>query len=227
MKLTELIKKDFLSFESDDKLSNAARRLSSAGVSEAPVLQKKKYLGMFSASDIARVLVKESVFGKPTAANFKARREDPLFKHMHHFSATLTPDSDIISAYLVLLHKNVDIIPVVNKNRTLAGVVRASDIRKKMSEMLSEGGKVPSRAQSAADNAQLSLETAAGNTSLDLVLQFVQKKGATTAKEVSDKFKIPENEIEEYALCLEKHGLLKIEYDFFGKMKLRKAEAGA
>ena len=224
MKISEIIKKDYLSFEASEKLSVAAKKLSADGVSEAPVVQRRKYIGMFSTSDIARVLVKESMFGAASEVDFARTKNDPLFKHMHHFSATLTPDSDIISAYLILLHKNVDMIPVVGKGSTLVGVVRVSDLQKKMTLMLSAGGKPPSRKEAASEADDKIPEAQAGNTSLDLILKYVQKKGATSAEEVSAKFGLPLNEIEEYVLCLEKHDLLKVEYDFFGKMKLRKAE---
>jgi CBS domain-containing protein len=224
MKISDIIRKDYLSFEASEKLPFAAKKLLSAGVSEAPVVQRRKYIGMFSSSDLARVLVKESMFGKASEADFTRTKNEPLFKHMHHFSATLKPDSDVISAYLILLHKNVDIIPVVGKNSVLVGVVRTSDLQKKMSEMLSAGGKPPSRKAEAAEADDRIPEAQAGNTSLDLILKYVQKKGATTAEEVSSKFGLPLNEIEEYVLCLEKHDLLKVEYDFFGKMKLKKVE---
>jgi predicted transcriptional regulator len=222
MKITELIRKKFLSFEFDDKLPLAAKKLAAEGLSEAPVTQNNKYIGMFSTSDIARVLVKISVFGKLQTPDLKHARNDPLLMHMHHFTATLVPDSDIISAYLVLLHNNVDMIPVVGKNQSLVGVVMASDLRKKMVQMLSEGGEVPVR--KAPEKVDIDTLLTEGNTALDMVLHYVQKKGVVTAEEVSAKFKIPAGEIEEYALCLEKHGLLKTEYNFLGKLTLKKAE---
>jgi CBS domain-containing protein len=289
MKISELLRKKFLSFEFDDKLPFAAKKLAQAGVSEAPVTQNMKYFGMFSTSDIARVLVKISVFGKLQAPDFEKAKNDPLLMHMHQFTATLGPDSDIISAYLVLLHKNVDVIPVVDKRNTLVGVVLASDLREKMAQMLSEKGKVPSRQIIAPSNnsappksnapqmtaaplngaeppkgnakpggwlgmfhsnksaikgapqgakpavpasppskAQLPVvldeKLGNGSTALDMVLHYVQVKGAATAEEVAARFKIPEAEIEEFAISLEKHGLLKVEFNFMGKMTLKKME---
>lgn len=223
MNISDIIKKDFLVFDSQERLANAAKKLAQAGVSEAPVVQKRRFIGMFSTSDIARVLVKESVFGKPAEADFRLKRNDPLFKHIRHFSATLSPESDVISAYLVLLHKNVDVIPVLGKNKSVAGVVLASDLRKKMAQMLSEGGKIPLRELADDEPEKLAAE-GKGRTSLDIIFHFVQKKGAATAEEVSEKFGFPVHELEEYALCLEKHGLLRVEYDFFGKMKLKRME---
>jgi CBS domain-containing protein len=224
MKISDIVKKDFLVFDSQEPLSTAAKKLAQAGVSEAPVVQKKRYISMFSTSDIARVLVKESVFGKPEQADFRLKRNDPLFKHIRHFTATLSPESDIISACLVLLHKNVDVIPVLGKNKSVAGVVLASDLRKTMAQMLSEGGKVPTRGIPEGDEPDKLSSEGKGNTTLDIILHYVQRNGSAKAEEVSKKFGLPMHELEDYALCLEKHGLLRVEYDIFGKMKLHKLE---
>jgi hypothetical protein len=336
-----------------------------------------KYFGMFSTSDIARVLVKISVFGKLQEPDFEKAKNDPLLMHMHQSAATLGPDSDIISAYLVLLHNNVDVLPVVDKHNTLLGVVLASDLRKKMAETLSENGKMPVRQitiasrkivvhsnrmeqmlsskgippsdaqgpaakkpgllsglfrpkapaavppaapskepvatkkaiaeakkelmaakkeaeakkqeeiaakneaakkhesqQAAANQVQVATkpgflhglfgakkpnaapsdgskaapapkqaaalpqsrkgqkpsapsepdEDLGNGTALDMVLHYVQVKGVATAEEVAARFKIPEPEIEEFAISLEKHGLLKVEFNFMGKMTLKKVE---
>jgi CBS domain-containing protein len=223
MKISDITKKKYLSFESDETLSLAAKKLAAAGVSEAPVTEKRKYIGMFSTSDLARVLVRESVFGKGKVADFSKAKGDPIIKHMHHFSATIGPDADIISAYLVLLHKNVDVIPVVGKNKMLVGVALASDLREEMAKMLSEDGTVPKR-QPLQKSEDGDYKPASGNTALDMVLHYVQAKGTVTAEEVSAKFKIPVNEIEEFALSLDKHGLVKAEYGFLGKMTLKRVE---
>ena len=220
MKVSDIIQRKFLSFEADDTLSFAVSKLAQAGVAEAPVIRLRKYVGMFSASDAARVLVKIGVFG-PHKADFSKARKDPVLRHMHPLSPTLGMDADIMSAYLVLLHRNVDVIPVVGKNRALLGVVLSSDLRKQMAQMLSDEDKAPPRAAAPSDS---DVKLGSGDTVLDLILHFVQKKGVTTAEEVSAKFKIPVNEIEEYAMSLDKHGLLKAEYNFLGKMKLKKLE---
>ncbi|HQT44354.1 MAG TPA: hypothetical protein PLO51_00085, partial [Candidatus Micrarchaeota archaeon] len=62
-------------------------------------------------------------------------------------------------------------------------------------------------------------------TAIDSILQFVQKNGSAKAIELAREFKIPVEEVEEYAESLEKHGLLKIEYSLFGQMTLKKIQA--
>ena len=220
MKVSDIVQKKFLSFDVDDTLSFAARKLAQADVSAAPVTHLRKYAGMVSISDIASVLVKIGVFA-PSKADFSKAKKDPLEKHMHRYLPTLGMDDDVMSAYFMLLHKNVDVIPVVGKNRALLGVVLSSDLRRQMAQMMSDEGKAPPRAAAPPDGDD---KLAAGDTVLDLILHFVQRKGVTTAEEVSAKFKIPVNEIEEYAMSLDKHGLLKAEYNFLGKMKMKKME---
>ena len=219
MKVSDIIQRKFLSFEADDTLSFAVSKLAQAGVAEAPVIRLRKYVGMFSASDAARVLVKIGVFG-PHKADFSKARKDPLAKHMHRLSPTLGMDADIMSAYFLLLRRNADVIPVVGKNHALLGVVLSSDLRKQMAQVLSDDPQAPPRAVQPDSDDKLG----AGDTVLDLILHFVQKNGVATAEEVSAKFKIPVSEIEEYAMSLDKHGLLKAEYNFLGKMKLKRLE---
>jgi CBS domain-containing protein len=241
MLASDLMRKDCICFDADEKLSAAAKRLYLAKQSEAPVVRKGRFIGMFSTSDIARVLVKQSMFGKAAYADFSKTKDDPLCRHIHSASATLRLDSDMTSAFLALLHKNVGAIPVVERG-SLVGVVLASDLRKQMAKMMSAKGKVPQRkgAQRQPEKKGFSLfgrarqpvhdsaasiaeqELHGGKTSIDLILQYVQAKGAATTKQVAAVFRLTEPEIEEYAIALEKHGLLKVEYDMLGKMKLRK-----
>ena len=220
MKVSDVIQRKFLSFDVDDTLAFAARKLAVADVSEAPVTRLRKYVGMFSTQDAARVLVKIGMF-VPSKADFSKTKKDPLIKHMRRFSPTLGMDADIMSAYFVLLRRNADVIPVVGKNHALLGVVLSSDLRKQMAQLMSDDSKAPLLSAVPSDSDD---KLGTGDTVIDLILHFVQKKGVTTAEEVSAKFKIPVNEIEDYAMSLDKHGLLKAEYNFLGKMKLKKLE---
>lgn len=267
MKISRLIRKKYVYFKPTDTLFDAAKKLAKAGISEAPVIDSGKYIGMFSISDIARVLVKKNIFGTEMIHDHKCVHNDPISKHMKHITATLGPESDILSAYVVLLHKNSGILPVVDKNKQLVGVLFASDIRKKMAEeMLCCSLKENGRDYKTKNIEQLKewrgpeikssfnkyfeifksyinkiifrrneKENAVKNkdkekleqikeegTALDKILHYVQSVEKVTADEVSAKFNIPTKEIEEYAICLEKHGLLKTEYDFLGKMTLKR-----
>jgi CBS domain-containing protein len=219
MKISDIMRKEFLVLEADDTLASAAKKLVEEGQSEAPVVRARKFLGMFLTSDLAAVFVKKGIFGV-TRADTQKVREDVVSKHIRSTKTWLHPDTDMLSAFLLLVHRNVDVIPVLDKGRKVMGVVRVSDIRKEMSKMLSEGGKLPVRTP---DKLQ-ELEMLGGKTAIDHIVHYVQKKGSATAEEVAKSCNLTIQEVEEYANSLEKNGLLKLEYNLFGKMKLHKPE---
>ncbi len=220
MKVSEIMVKDFLSLEADDTLAEAAKKLASNDQSEAPVIRARKFIGMFLTSDLAAVFVKRGLVGVSRADTDKVRT-DVVSKHIRSTKTWLHPDADIFSMLLLLVHRNVDVIPVLDKEKKVIGIVRVSDIRKEMSKMLSEGGKLPVRTKEKA----LEMDMLEGNTAIDHIVHYVQRRGSASADEVAKKCNLTIQEVEEYANSLEKNGLLKLEYNIFGKMKLHRPES--
>lgn len=117
-----------------------------------------------------------------------------------------------------------------------AGKQKAQGGRKTIAEMLGFGKKkepiakagqgqkkaAPQESKPAAP--ELATADSRGNTAIDQVLRFVEKKGIVSSSDVAREFKLPVSEIEQYAVSLEKHGILQIEYTMLGKMKLKKKE---
>lgn len=220
VKIANIMKKNFLFFDSEDTVGFAAKKLVEKGQSEAPVIHEGKFMGMFLTSDLAAALVKTSVFGKPQKADGVKVQHQPVGKRIGSRRTFLTQEADILSAFLLLVHRNVDIIPVINKERKVLGVVRAEDVRKEMLRMLSAGGEIPVRTPERLQQ----LDALGGKTAIDQILHFVEQKGAASAKEVAKQCNLTVDEVEEYANSLEKNHLLKLEYDILGKVKLKKPD---
>ena len=220
MKISEIMKKDFLCFEADDTLSFAAKKLVERGLSGAPVVRQRRFIGMLLTSDLAAALVKHGIFGNAAPADAEKVRGDVVSKHIRSKRTFLKPDADLLSAFLLLVHRNVDVIPVLDKTRRVMGVVLASDIRKEIAKILSAGGKLPVRQTEGTQEAELHPD----HTAIDLIVHFVQKRGAATAEEVARYCNLTIGEVEEYATSLEKNGLLKLEYSIIGRMKLKRPE---
>lgn len=219
MKIADIMKKEFLVLESDNTLSEAAKKLVDRGQSEAPVVRARKFIGMLLTSDLAAVFIRRGIFSV-TQVDTKTVRDDVVSKHIRSTKTYLHPEADILSAILLLVHRNVDVIPVLDKGRKVMGVVHASDVRKEMAKMLSEGGRLPVRT---AEKAQ-EMDQLGGKTAIDQIVHFVQKRGSATAEEVAKSCNLTIQEVEEYSNSLEKNGLLKLEYNIFGKMKLHRPE---
>jgi CBS domain-containing protein len=219
MKISDIMRKDFLVLEADDTLAHAAKKLVEENQSEAPVVRARKFLGMFLTSDLAAVFLKKGIFSVSQADTQKVK-DDVVSKHIRSTKTWLHPETDILSAFMLLVHRNVDVIPVLDKSRKIMGVVRVSDIRKEMAKMLSEGGKLPVRTPEKAQE----LDMLGGHTAIDHIVHYVQKRDSATAEEVAKHCNLTIQEVEEYSNSLEKNGLLKLEYNLFGKMKLHKPE---
>ncbi len=220
MKISEIMRKIYLSFDANDKFYHSAVKLLRKKQREAPVTRAGKLVGVFSVSDIAGSLVHKNFIGKITKMNMKQVRNETVRKHMTRKVLYLNAEADIVSAYLFISHKNPDTIPVVDKKGNLLGVVLSADLKHEMLKILTEGAEpVP---ETSIEEVNKTSEGETGRTAIDSILFYVQSKGAVEALALAREFKIPVEEVEEYAESLEKHGLLKIEYNLFGKMTLRK-----
>ncbi len=220
MKISELMRKKYLSFDANDKFNHAAVKLLRKKQREAPVTRAGKLVGVFSVSDIAGALVQRDMFGKITQAKPEKIREEPVKKHMTQRTLYLKEGMDLTSALLFITHKNPDSIPVVDGKGNLVGVVLSADLKRNMLKTISAGDK-----EAAIDEVCKPDEAGASPTAIDSILQFVQKNGSAKAIALAREFKIPVEEVEEYAESLEKHGLLKIEYSLLGEMTLKKIQA--
>lgn len=220
MKISQIMQRKFHYFDADDTLAFAAATLAKKGMGESIVMERGKYVGMIGVPDIAAALVKRSVFGKPTEADLKKVRNEKISAHIKPGKPHLPEDADILSAFMLLMHRNAEVIPVLGRDGRVLGAVRVKDLRREMAKMLAEKGKVPSRVPSQMQQADAN----SSMTMIDHVLHFVQEKGKTNSDEVAKKFNIPVSEVEEYALCLQKNHLLKMDYDMFGKTKLMRVE---
>jgi len=220
VKISDITRKDYLFFDSEDTLVFAAKKLVEKGLSEAPVLHEGKFIGMFLTSDLAAALVKTSIFGSPSQADALRVQKEPVGRHIGSRRTYLHPGADILSACLLLVHRNVDTIPVIDMEKKVLGVVHASDVRREMLKMMSAGGKIPIRTPAKLQQ----LEALGGKTAIDQIVHYIEEKGAASASEVARSCNLTVAEVEEYANSLEKNRLLRLEYDLLGKMRLRRPE---
>ncbi|MFA6213980.1 MAG: CBS domain-containing protein [Candidatus Micrarchaeia archaeon] len=221
MRISEIMRKDFLCIEPDDTLAAAAKKLAARGLSEAPVMGEGKFQGMLCTSDLAAALVRHDLL------NSRLREDDApkaggeaVKKHIRSTRAWLAPEADILSALLLLVHHNTETLPVLNKAGRVVGVVRGDDLRREMLKMFAGSKKAQEAAKKApARGAEASVK---GTTAIDQLVQFVRQSGTVSAPEAAKRCNLTVEEVESYALSLEKNGLLKIDYDMLGNMKLQK-----
>jgi CBS domain-containing protein len=220
MKVSELMKKNSLVFESDETVSHAAAALVKKGQACAPVVRGGKYLGMITLSDIASTLVKNGFFGA-SQQDGKGAQKDAVFKHMRASNASLKEDDGMPKALFFLSQHNLPILPVTDRRGALLGVINSSELGEEIVQMVSSKHS----AKGAKDEQDKKVkEEIGGETAVDDIVRYVQKRGVATSEEVARACKLTQDEVEEYATSLERDGLLKIEYTIFGVMKLCKPE---
>jgi CBS domain-containing protein len=219
MKISELMEKDPLQFEVDDTLEYAAKMLAKRGMSDAPIVEARKLIGIISTSDIASVFIKHNLLSS-TKADVTRVHKEPVSKHMHKVKSWLRETDDLFKAIEYLAATPCDSILVTNKADRLVGVLLANTVCEEMAKMLlGRQGEMPSRATD-----KIAAEEKGQETAVDHIVNFVRKKGVASAPEVAKECGITVKEVEDYATSLERDGILRVEYTMFGEMKLRKPE---
>lgn len=135
MKVADLMTMDVLTAAPDDSLKDAARALSTRGISGLPVVGSSGHvLGVLSEADI---LAKEVDGGAKTSALQRFLEGPPLD---HRFDAliveeamttpaiTITPGRPITEAASTMLAEGINRLPVVDEDGHLVGLVTRADL---------------------------------------------------------------------------------------------------
>ncbi|MCX6774310.1 MAG: CBS domain-containing protein [Candidatus Micrarchaeota archaeon] len=219
MNASEIMKKEFFYVQWDENIASAAGKMAQKGFSEAPVLNGWKYVGMLHISDLASSVLKTHLFQRPTIRNAREIQNQAVKRYIKRNGHWIKPESDMVSILIYLKkHQNEEIVPVVDAQMRLAGVVYASDVQNEISRILGSGQD--SRIQSSGKNKDEKLE---GQTPIDQLVNLVQKRGSVGAGEAARLCGLSREEIQDYAKSLEKSNLIAIEYGMFG-MKLIRPE---
>jgi predicted transcriptional regulator len=98
MRISEIMKKEFLCIEPDDTLASAAKKIVGRGLSEAPVMGEGKFRGMLCTSDLAASLVRHQILNiKPLQADAPKVGGEAVIKHIKSTRAWLAPEANIFS----------------------------------------------------------------------------------------------------------------------------------
>ena len=220
MRISDIMKKDFLCIDPDETLASAAKKIMEKGLSEAPVMGEGKFRGMLCTSDLAAALVRHDLLNsKPLQADAPKAGGEAVIKHIRSTRAWLAPEADVLSAFLLLVHHNIETLPVLNKSGRVLGVVRGEDLRREMLAMFASSSKKQEKAKKVAVRSVASVK---GTTAIDQLVNFVRQNESVSALEAAKNCNLTVEEVESYALSLEKNGLLRIDYDVLGNMKLQK-----
>jgi CBS domain-containing protein len=222
MNVSGLMKTKFLSFQADETMASAAKKMAQHRISEAPVLNGWKFIGMLRLSDIAAAMVKLRLFQNPALRNAREVQNQKIGRHARAKGIWLRPESGIPSLFLYLKRQNAEQAPVVDQQMRLVGMVYSSDVSKEISRMLSSGLKAPINAPAHEQEP----ERLGGQTPVDQLVHLIEKKGSIRVADAARQFGLSREEIQDYAKSLEKSNLIKIEYGLFGMRLVRPDKPG-
>jgi CBS domain-containing protein len=210
MKVRDLMRKDFIYLDGEEKLDGIIEKFAKYGIHEAPVLSGGKLGGLVSDREIANALLKKRALPLlrrrellPAEKAKGIRARDILNRHV----LTLEPDMELVDAIMDMARRETNVIPVVEDGKVL-GIVTGKDIigyiaKKFISHEVEEKGEE-------------GLQSA-----VDAVLSLVKERKRIYAEEASKKLGISRERVEAIAKSLARHGLVDIRYTISGKMEIR------
>jgi CBS domain-containing protein len=222
MNVSRLMRTRFLSFQADETMASAAKKMAQHRISEVPVLNGWKFAGMLRISDVAAAMVKPRLFQNPALRNAREVQKQTIGRHARARGVWLRPESGIPFLFLYLKRQNAEQAPVVDQQMRLIGVVYASDVSKELSKMLSNGLKAPIRGSAQGQEP----ERLGSQTPVDQLVHLIEKKGSIGVADAARQFGLSREEIQDYAKSLEKSNLIKIEYGLFGMRLVRPDRPG-
>ena len=226
MRVRDIMRRDFVWFNSGDSFAHVLSRMAQNEISSAPVFHEGKFAGVLSTSEMVRY------FGrKDYSSLWKKSKPTPIEKikgavalDFARKTRMLAPD-DKLEDVLPIIAATLVCVPVV-ENKKLVGLVRASDVIKFfLTEIAKDAHKgvsdVPSakRAKGAAGPDE---ETAkAMNTYIDRLLELVRAEREITINNAALRLGLPRLIVERMCGTLSRHHLVKMVYPMFSETKVR------
>ena len=212
MNVSDLMKKEFSYLQTEETLASAARKMAQDGISEVPVMQGWKYAGIIRLADISGAAVKGGMFQKPSLDDPKKVQGQKIMKYVRNRGAWLKPGFDLASVLLYIRRNNAEVVPIVDSQTRLVGVIYASEICREISKMLMDAA----RGTKDMPSVQQGPERKGSQTPIDQLVRLVEKKGSVKVSEAAKVCGLSNSEIQDYAKSLEKSNLIRIEYGIIG-----------
>lgn len=219
MRVKDVMRKKFVYFQTDDRLKYILKVFAKNGVTSAPVFDDMDFIGIVDTNTIVKYFM-------PKKFLFIWRKsEDVQLDKLCNITAVdlvkrnhivLSPDQKLTDI-LGKIASDIDCIPVVDKNRTIVGVVRNEDITGFLLQKFAES--------------ECSIEkekTKAGvGTEIDQVLAIVKQNEWISAKDIAKELGVTVKSVERMGEVLQDHNLIKMRYSFLGGAQLGSIETEA
>jgi predicted transcriptional regulator len=226
MRVRDIMRRDFVWFNSGDSFAHVLSRMAQNEISSAPVFHEGHFAGVLSTSDMVRY------FGrKDYSSLWKKNKPTPIEKIKGTVALDfarkvriLTPD-DKLDDVLPAIAATQVCVPVV-ENKKLVGLVRSSDVIKFfLTELAKDTHKgvsgVPSAKRDKGAAPLGEVEAKAMNTYIDRLLELVRSEREITINNAALRLGLPRLIVERMCGTLSRHHLVKMVYPMFSETKVR------
>lgn len=148
MRISSIMTKRVVSVKENDSLHDVVEKLASYNISSLPVVRNGKLVGLVSESDVIKTIdayspkihfdtdssfaVVLTVLRQKPFSSIKKNIVDSgrikVKDFMNHSPQTIRPDSDIYDAARALNKHELKMLPVVDNNKKVLGIIARADI---------------------------------------------------------------------------------------------------
>ncbi len=203
VRVADVMTREVVTLSPDDSLKAAVEKLSSRGISGAPVVENGKVVGILSLSDILSFLGRRHLMDLEPE-DLEKLRSARVREVMKKKVITVGDRDPVSEAVRLMTRHGVNRLPVVSGGK-LVGIIARADIVRYLSAVSAK-------------------RKAGVSTGIDRLLDLVRKSGSVTLDEAARKLSVPLETLEKWASILDEHGLVEFHAPPFGKPELRKVE---
>lgn len=143
MKVKEIMTKDLTAIERDSSIKELVYILGASGLASLPVVdEEERIIGFISERDVIEAALPgyfemlHSASFLPDLDRFSSRyreiKDDPVEKYMNKKVISVGEDEDDLHVADLMIRKNLKMVPVIDEDGILVGVIRRIDLLKSL-----------------------------------------------------------------------------------------------
>lgn len=217
MKIKDIMRNEFISFQADDNLEYIIDTFAKEHITSAPVFDNGEFIGILSDTEIVKYFMpakfmflwKKDKF-KPIDEIKRVNAAELVKKP----NMILKPETELANV-LDKIAKKVEFIPVMEDNK-LVGIVRGADIIGFFQKELAKGEYKKELIKG--------VEGAKTATDIDMILDIIRERGEVPCSEISRNTGISVPTVEKLCEVLHKNHLVEMKFSFLRGVVVRRLE---
>ncbi len=218
MKVKDIMRKEFVSLRSDDRLPYILKVFEKNNISSAPVFEGEEFLGIIGLRDIVDFAIPQHfmLFQKEDHMPSVRKLKKVIAKDLTKRNKTiLKPEQNLKTVIKRIMGAKV-CIPVIDKKKVMVGLVRSEDLAGFLLEKFAKGEWL----EPEAEIYNVRKGDRRVQTDIDRILGIVRKKEWTPVRKIAKELGMSVKTAEELGEILHEHRLVRVRYTFLGGAEL-------